>query len=316
MIARIVDRLRQAIRTSTPSTNTVSENDVRAAFRLLLGRGPGGADIARFTRLGSLDAVRQGILASPEFVRRFVGQDVHVNPYVNFHHIHTVRMTARRQEHLAGLGLPLRDRSVLESGAGICLHSSFFLDRGCTVLATDGRAENVEIMKALYDVYSWYLRRGALQIGLLDIEADSFVPPNRFEIVYCYGLLYHCARPSIALRNMRACCSGLLLIETSVQTGDIHDLHVGAEDPHDVSQSIHGGGSHPTREWILGELRKYFPHVGVPRTQPNHEYFPIDWRNPERFRDQTMRCVFVASDAPLAHETFVEEIPEHQTRAD
>src|SRR5882762_5851252 len=65
-----------------------------------------------------------------------------------FHSLHYVRHNARRQEHLASLGLALQGRRVLEVGAGIGDHTTFFLDRGCSVLSVEPRLENCELYAA------------------------------------------------------------------------------------------------------------------------------------------------------------------------
>lgn len=60
------------------------------------------------------------------------------------------RHNRRRQEHLASLALPLANKTVLEVGAGIGDHTSFFLDRQCRVTVTDARAENLDYVKARF----------------------------------------------------------------------------------------------------------------------------------------------------------------------
>ena len=294
----------------------VTRGDVISAFKLLLEREPESEDIvSAFCGLNSLTELRQAIMAAPEYVMKSIGTDVHAVPLVNFSHIHTVRMTARRQEHLATLGLPVHGRSVLEIGAGIGFHSTFFLDRGCKVLATDGRSENMNTMKAMYEAYRWYPAHANLEFAQLDIEnvADGDIAPR--DIVYSYGLLYHCANPDIAIRNMSSLCSHLLLLETGVSIGQYDQLNIGSEAASNVSQSIHGGGSHPTREWIFDTLKGHFAHVYCPTTQPRHEFFPIDWSAPKRFESQTIRTTFVASREPLSNPFLAEEVPQQQTYA-
>jgi len=67
-----------------------------------------------------------------------------------------LRMNARRLEHLAGLGLPIAGRDVLEVGAGIGDLTSFFLDRGCSVTAIEPRPENRACFATQYgDAESW-----------------------------------------------------------------------------------------------------------------------------------------------------------------
>src|SRR5579863_6438912 len=58
-----------------------------------------------------------------------------------------LRHNQRTQEHLASLGLPLAGKTVLEAGAGIGDHSTFFLDRGCPMVISDGRPANVRYLK-------------------------------------------------------------------------------------------------------------------------------------------------------------------------
>jgi 2-polyprenyl-3-methyl-5-hydroxy-6-metoxy-1,4-benzoquinol methylase len=60
------------------------------------------------------------------------------------------RHNRRRQEHLASLRLPLSGKRVLEFGAGIGDHTSFLLDRGCTVTVTDAPEENVRFARTRF----------------------------------------------------------------------------------------------------------------------------------------------------------------------
>src|SRR5262245_4186926 len=78
---------------------------------------------------------------------RKAGYDVVRTPGGHFHSDEYSRHTARRLEHLASLGIPVHSRTVLEVGAGIGDLTHYFLDRGCTVTATDVREENVRYLK-------------------------------------------------------------------------------------------------------------------------------------------------------------------------
>src|SRR5262249_20235166 len=109
-------------------------------------------------------------------------------------------INAARQAHLASLGLDLIRKQGLEVGAGIGLHTPFFLERGCEVLVTDGNAENVgEIRRRLPNVPS----------ALLDLEQDGSINHlGVFDIVYCYGLLYHLRNPEVAIAKLASVCRG------------------------------------------------------------------------------------------------------------
>ena len=96
-----------------------------------------------------------------------------------------------RMDHLASLNLPIEGRSVLEVGAGIGLLSGFFEERGCTVLSTDARPENVAEIKR---------RNPRRDVAMLDLEQPAQVAAlGKFDIAFCYGTLYHLASPEPAL---------------------------------------------------------------------------------------------------------------------
>ena len=126
-----------------------------------------------------------------------------MDPLSSFATDHYQRHNSRRLEHLATLSLDLAGRKVLEVGAGIGDHTSFFLDRGCRVTALEGRLENVEILKSRFP---------SVETSWLDLDDDEIRHLGRFEIVYAYGVLYHLAEPRRAIARMSAWCSDLLLL--------------------------------------------------------------------------------------------------------
>src|SRR4051794_17705624 len=112
-----------------------------------------------------------------------------------------LRHNQRRQEHLAGLGLALRNRTVLELGAGVGHHTTFFLDRGCLVTSVEPRAENCAVYQSSMQRAGYIALpqgRGPMlvQCAVEDIGAVLTEP---FDIVYNYGLLYHTTDPALVL---------------------------------------------------------------------------------------------------------------------
>jgi 16S rRNA A1518/A1519 N6-dimethyltransferase RsmA/KsgA/DIM1 with predicted DNA glycosylase/AP lyase activity len=91
------------------------------------------------------------------------------------------------------LHLDLAGRSVLEIGAGVGDHTSFFLDRGCHVTSTDGREGCVEALKARFR-----------HSNVLRFDANDEPPPGikPHQIVYAYGVLYHLKDPARALGSV------------------------------------------------------------------------------------------------------------------
>jgi hypothetical protein len=221
-----------------------------------------------------------------------------------FHSDHYLRHNQRRLEHLASLGLPIAGRSVIEVGAGIGDHTHFFLDRGCNVLTSDGRPENVAYLRQRYP---------SLPVRLLDLDRPDPGFAERAEIVYCYGILYHLRRPAEALQFLAGCCTSLMVVETCVSLGDDDRLELADEDSSNPSQALLGLGCRPTRHWVQKRLSALFDHVYVPRTQPWHEEFPVDWTKPVG-PDQLIRAIFVATRTPLANPLLGDQLELHQER--
>jgi len=217
---------------------------------------------------------------------------------------HFQRLNQRRLEHLACLGLDIAGSTVLEVGAGIGEHTSFFLDRNCQITTSDAREEHVKMLRSRYP-----------SIRVLQINLDT--PPKMFnesfDIVYCYGVLYHLGNPFTAIEFMSNCCRKMLLLETCISFGDEDSINLITEDAIDPRRSITGVGCRPTRSWIFNELKKYFEFVYLPITQPNHEEYPIDWTN-ARSKTTRNRAIFIASQQKINNRLLVEEIPIKQIR--
>ncbi|MGQ0444364.1 MAG: class I SAM-dependent methyltransferase, partial [Beijerinckiaceae bacterium] len=222
---------------------------------------------------------------------------------VYFGRPHYQRHNHRRQEHLASLRLDLSGKSVLEVGAGIGDHTLYFLDRDCAVVSIEARGENCRLfaqsMQALEA--SGYPNASRSKLVQGDVESLNETITGQFDVVYCYGILYHLEDPAAALSAMASRCLDLLLLETCVSFGGHEALNEVDEQGSDPTQSFRGGGCRPTRPWIMKRLNALFAHVYVPRTQPAHEEFPLDWTG-EQPSDRLTRATFVASRRPIVNE--------------
>lgn len=236
-------------------------------------------------------------------IKMRVKSALHVSdPRRDFHSDRYLRHNLRRLEHLSTLNLPLSGRSVLELGAGIGDHTSFFLDRGCTVCATDPRPENLRLLASRYP---------SVEVAPLDLERP-LMSPQIFDVVYAYGVLYHLRRPEEALEFMAGRCGDILLLETCVSFGIAEAINLTAEDAAQPSQAVSGTGCRPTRPWIWTQLRRHMPFVYMPKTQPWHEEFPLDWNKPTS-RGLT-RSIFIASRTELSNAMLVPSILMKQIR--
>jgi hypothetical protein len=142
----------------------------------------------------------------------------------------------------------------------------------------------------------------------LNVEADSLSKLGRFDIVLCYGLLYHLENPVAALRNIAAACSDLLLLETMVLDHIEPLLRVVDEPSATLSQTVGALGSRPTPAFVTMALNRVgFPFIYAPQTPPQHPDFRFEWKGDLSFTrgEQALRCVFIASRKELVNPDLV-----------
>jgi hypothetical protein len=227
------------------------------------------------------------------------------DPVGAFHSDSYLRHNARRLEHLASLRIPVAGMSVLEVGAGIGDHSHYYIDRGCRVTITEARAENLRYLAARYPTSD---------VRFLDMDSPATVEGSPFDVIHCYGLLYHLSRPEQALEFLSQNTSRLLILETCVSFGESAEVNLTGEPRSNPTQSYSGVGCRPTRAWVFRELQRLFDHVYLPRTQPCHEEFPLDWTAPQKHSAGLQRAVFIASRERLDNELLSTSLLLQQTR--
>lgn len=206
-----------------------------------------------------------------------------------------------RFDHLASLDLPLQGKTFLEVGAGVGDQTAFLLKqfRPKRIHATDGRHENCDAMRKRF--------KGDSRVTVENIDVENGPTGDTFDVVHCYGLLYHLGNPHVALKWMADRTHGMLLLETCV-SGD-HDMGINLdrEANNDPRSSIHGLSCRPSREWIWAILSQWFKFIYIPRAQPNHSEFITDWRNPD-WKTRTLRAVFVASRQEIQNQRLSTEL--------
>uniref|UniRef100_A0A832H0W9 Class I SAM-dependent methyltransferase n=1 Tax=Oscillatoriales cyanobacterium SpSt-402 TaxID=2282168 RepID=A0A832H0W9_9CYAN len=226
------------------------------------------------------------------------------SPLTWFHSEYYQRHNQKRLEHLASLDLPIAGSSVLEVGAGVGDHTGFFLERNCQVVSVEARSENLAILRSRYP---------NLDVRRLDLDCPTITFEQPFDIVYCYGLLYHLKEPATAIAYMAQNCRGMLLLETCVSFGSGDHINL-CEEIDNPTQSFSGQGCRPTRSWVYNQLKQCFEYVYMPITQPDHEDFPIDWNFAPPEGVPLSRSIFIASCQKLENPLLVEKILMQQKR--
>ena len=201
-------------------------------------------------------------------------------------------ITEARLRHLSTLSLSLEGKSVIDVGCGIGRLSEFFVERGCDVMCIDGRRENIEELRRLYP---------GRRAEVVDVESDELLSLGVFDVVFCYGLLYHLADPLGFIRRASAICGKLLLIETCVADAT-EPVVLLLRDRDDPTMALNSIASRPSPAYVAACLRMAgIDHVYSPATLPDHEDFR--YRRLGTFgylrMGKPLRDIFIASREPL-----------------
>jgi SAM-dependent methyltransferase len=95
-------------------------------------------------------------------------------------------------------------KTVLDLGCGLGHYAKFLQGHGLQVLGVDGRAENVEEARRRYP---------EINFELADAQDPKLTQLGKFDLVFCFGLLYHLENPFRVIRSIAAMASRLALVE-------------------------------------------------------------------------------------------------------
>jgi FkbM family methyltransferase len=170
----------------------------------------------------------------------------------------TIRRVVRALKPALGL------RSAVDAGCGVGFFSHTLTELGLETRAFDGRFENVvEARKRFPKI--------AFDHG--DIESAEIAALGKFDLVLCFGLLYHLENPMQAIRHLRALTGTGLLIESMCVPGDDPRM-VLREEPSQIDQSLTDMAFYPSESCLVKMLyRAGFDHVYRVRRMPEHDDF-------------------------------------------
>ena len=201
-------------------------------------------------------------------------------------------INAARLRWLETSALPVAGARVLDVGAGVGHFTGFYRSRGCAVVAIDGRPENIAELSA---------RHPEVQASVADAQNLDPAAYGVFDVIHCFGLLYHLDSPVAALRRFEQMCRGFIVLETMVCDSS-RPVMVLADETKSFSQAMHGVGCRPSPSFLAMALNRVgFSCVYGAAAPPAHRDFQFDWRDDLSTNREgvPLRCVVVASRAPL-----------------
>lgn len=155
-------------------------------------------------------------------------------------------------------------RSALDLGCGVGHFSAMLRDLGLQVTAADARSANIEEARS---------RHPGINFQVADAEDPSLATLGTFDLVVCFGLLYHLENPMRAIRNLRALAGKLLLLE-SMSLPEEQPFLLLRDEPPGEDQSLRAVSCYPSEGAIVKmSYRAGFPHVYRFKELPDHEDF-------------------------------------------
>jgi FkbM family methyltransferase len=174
--------------------------------------------------------------------------------------------------------------NALDAGCGVGFFSQTLAECGLRVCGFDGRAENVaEARRRFPD----------LQFEQLDVQDRGVLQIGRFDLVLCFGLIYHLENPLLAIRNLREMTQKCLLLESMCLPEEKSSMLLRAE-PRQEDQSLTDVACYPSEASLVKMLyRAGFAFVYRVVALPDHDDFRETAEHARR------RTVLVASALPV-----------------
>lgn len=175
-------------------------------------------------------------------------------------------------------------KTALDAGCGVGSLSNYLDKLGLKVSAFDGRAENVKEAQK---------RHSDIKFLVLNVEDSAVKELSSFDLIFCFGLLYHLENPFLAIRNLHALTNKILIIESMVIPGRYPSANL-VDEGHTKDQSLNYIAFILSEPCLVKMLyRVGFPYVYSSIISPAHE----DFR--ESFLFYRKRSIFVATRMPL-----------------
>lgn len=180
-----------------------------------------------------------------------------------------------------GLGL----KTALDLGCGLGHYAEVLHKHGFDVLAVDGRKENVQEARSRYP---------QLHFEVADAQDPALAKLGTFDLVFCFGLLYHLENPFRVIRNIAELAGKLTLVEGIVYPTS-EPAMVLMDENHGEDQSLTFTAFYPSEVCLVKMLRRGgFSQCFTPNPMPDHAEYRVGHNGFRR------RTVLAASKVPVS----------------
>lgn len=190
----------------------------------------------------------------------------------------TLRRIVKRLKPDLGLA------TAVDAGCGVGFFSQTLAECGLRTCGFDARAENVDEARRRFP---------GIPFEQADVETREISRLGQFDLVLCFGLLYHLENPWQAIRNLRAITEKCLVLESMCLPEERCTLLL-RQEPHQDDQSLTQMACYPSESSLIKMLyRAGFAKVYRVTPLPDHGDFRETREHMQR------RTVLVASDVPV-----------------
>lgn len=195
--------------------------------------------------------------------------------------------------------LPLT--TAVDIGCGVGYFSNVLRSLGLHVLGLDAREENVLEARRRYP---------HIRFEVMNVEDPRLLEFGQFDLVFCFGLLYHLENPFQAIRNLSSMTAQFALLEGVCYPSSESMMVLVDEDDLD-DQGVNNIAFYPSETCLLKMLyRSGYTSSFLPRTMPAHPFY-----NP-RAGSFRYRTLLAASKHPLKLASLIPQpVPVSELRA-
>jgi transcription initiation factor TFIID subunit 8 len=219
-----------------------------------------------------------------------------INNTDEFTYDDSLRLNKSRIIHLDSLNFNFKYKKILETGCGARGDiTNYLLKKYADITLNDVREDNIKSLlnnlNIILPYNTWNLNN--------NIDENKL-----FDIIICYGLLYHLTDPENCIRHLSNLCKEYCIISTCTNGKNDESINVLFENDL-CMQGFEGYGCRPGRLFIYNTLIKYFKYVYMLTTQPNDIDYPLNFPS----EHSSSKNIFIGSHIELNNENLINYLP-------